>query len=87
MVPSANGPFNAIGVNAAPGAAEGPIGTLLGVPAFVDAAIPLVSSAYPVIASKFSDTILMESGLRTRVLPDVLSANLTVRSIWGRSAA
>lgn len=79
VVPAASGPMNAVGVNAAPGAAEGPAGSILGVPVFLDAAIPDVSSARPVIASKFSDTILMESGMRTRVLPDVLSANLTVR--------
>jgi len=87
VVPSANGPFNAVGVNGAPGAAEGPVGTILGVPAYLDAAIPLVSSAYPVIASKFSDTILMESGMRTRVLPDVLSSTLTVRfQVYGYCA-
>lgn len=87
VVPSASGPFNAVGVNGAPGAAEGPVGTILGVPAFLDAAIPLTSSAYPVIASKFSDTILMESGIRTRVLPDVLSANLTIRfQLYGYAA-
>ena len=79
VVPAASGPMNAVGVNNAPGAAEGPAGSILGVPVFLDAAIPDVSSARPVIASKFSDTILMESGMRTRVLPDVLSANLTVR--------
>ena len=79
VVPSGNGPFNATAVNGAPGAAQGPVGNILGVPAFLDPGIPTVSSALPVIAAKFSDTILMESGMRTRVLPDVLSANLTVR--------
>ena len=79
VVPNANGPFNAAAVNGAPGAAMGPVGNILGVPAFLDPGIPTVSSALPVIAAKFSDTILMESGMRTRVLPDVLSANLTVR--------
>lgn len=87
VVPAANGPFNAVGVNDAPGAAQGPAGTILGVPVFLDAAIPLTSSAYPVIASKFSDTVLMEGGVKTRVLPDVLSANLTVRfQVYGYCA-
>jgi hypothetical protein len=79
VVPNGNGPFNAVGVNGAPGAAQGPVGNILGVAAFLDPGIPTVSSALPGIAAKFSDSILMESGMRTRVLPDVLSANLTVR--------
>jgi len=87
VVPSASGPFNAVGVNNAPGAAQGAVGTILGVPAFLDAAIPLTSSAYPVIAAKFSDSVLMEGGVKTRVLPDVLSANLTVRfQVYGYCA-
>ena len=79
VVPNSNGPFNAVAVNGVPGAAQGPVGNILGVPAYLDPGIPTVSSANPVLAAKFSDTILMESGMRTRVLPDVLSANLTVR--------
>jgi HK97 family phage major capsid protein len=79
VVPNQNGPFNAVGVNGAPGAAQGPVGNILGLPAYLDPGIPTVSSALPGIVSKFSDTLLMESGMRTRVLPDVLSANLTVR--------
>lgn len=79
VVPSQSGPFNAVGVNGAPGAAQGPVGTILGVPAYLDAAVPTVSSAKPALVAKFDDAILMESGVRTRVLPDVLSANLTVR--------
>ena len=79
VVPNSNGPFNAVAVNGVPGASQGPVGNILGVPAYLDPGIPTVSSANPVLAAKFSDTILMESGMRTRVLPDVLSANLTVR--------
>ena len=79
VVPSANGPFNAVGVNGAPGAAQGPVGTILGVACYLDAAIPTVSSAKPALVAKFDDAILMESGVRTRVLPDVLSNTLTVR--------
>lgn len=79
VVPNSNGPFNAVAVNGVPGASQGPVGNILGVPAYLDPGIPTVSSANPVLVAKFSDTILMESGMRTRVLPDVLSANLTVR--------
>ena len=79
VVPNQNGPFNAFAGNDAPGAAMGPVGNILGVPAYLDPGIPTVSSALPVLVSSFSDTLLMESGMRTRVLPDVLSANLTVR--------
>lgn len=79
VVPNQNGVFNAVGVNGAPGAAQGPVGNILGVPCYLDAAVPTVSSAKPALVAKFDDAILMESGIRTRVLPDVLSANLTVR--------
>jgi HK97 family phage major capsid protein len=79
VVPAGNGPFNAAGRIDAPGGAQGLVGNILGVPVFLDAGIPLVSSARPVIAAKFSDSYLMESGMRTRVLPDVGSATLTVR--------
>ena len=87
VVPTANGPFNAVGVNGAPGAAQGPVGNILGVPAYLDAAIPAVSTALPAIISSFSDTYLFESGMKTRVLPDVLSANLTIRfQLYGYAA-
>lgn len=79
VVPNQSGPMNAVGVNSAPGAAQGAVGTILGVPVYIDAAIPTVSSAKPALVAAFSDTMLFESGIKTRVLPDVLSANLTVR--------
>ena len=40
-----------------------------------------------IIAGLWSDSILMEGPIRTRVLPDVLSANLTVRYQLYRYAA
>lgn len=87
VVPTAAGPFNAVGTNNAPGAAQGAVGTILGVPCFLDAGIPTVSSAKPAIVAAFSDTYLFESGMKTRVLPDVLSANLTVRfQLYGYAA-
>ena len=56
-------------------------------PCYLDAAIPAVSTALPAIISSFSDTYLFESGMKTRVLPDVLSANLTIRfQLYGYAA-
>ena len=87
VVPSANGPMNSVGINGAPGAAQGSVGTILGVPCYLDAAIPTISSAKPALVAAFSDTMLFESGMKTRVLPDVLSANLTVRfQLYGYAA-
>lgn len=83
VVPTAAGPFNAAGVVSSPAAADGLAGTVLGVPVYVDATVPTNLGAgtneAAIIAGKFSDSYLFESGMKTRVLPDVLSANLTVR--------
>ena len=91
VVPTANGPFNAGGVNTNPGAPAGLVGTIQGVPVYVDATMPTnygtSTNQSPIIAGKFSDTYLFESGVKTRVLPDVLSANLTVRfQVYGYAA-
>lgn len=88
VVPTANGPWNAIGVNQNPGAAAGVAGTVLGMPVYLDASIDAVSSAYPVIVAKFSDTVLMESGPRTRVvLGDTTGSQLQVRfQLWNYAA-
>lgn len=80
VVPTAGGPMNAFGVNENAGAAAGYVGTILGVPTYIDATIPLVSTTHqPILVGRFSDSYLFESGVRSRVLTDVLSANLTVR--------
>jgi HK97 family phage major capsid protein len=80
VVPTAGGPMNTFGVNESPGAAAGYVGTILGVPTYLDATIPLVSTTQqPILVGRFSDSYLFESGVRSRVLTDVLSANLTVR--------
>lgn len=91
VVPTANGPFNAGGVNTNPGAPAGLVGTIQGVPVYVDATMPTnygtSTNQAPIIAGKFSDSYLFESGVKTRVLPDVLSANLTVRfQVYGYTA-
>ena len=90
VVPAAAGPFNANGVVANPGAAKGLVGTIHGVPTYVDATISKVynTNQSPIFVGKFSDSYLFESGVKTRVLPDVLSANLTVRfQVYGYLAA
>lgn len=79
VVPTASGPWNAAGVITEPGGAQGAVGTIMGVPVHLDAAIAAESSQLPILVAKFSDTILFEGGVRTRVLPDVGSATLTMR--------
>jgi HK97 family phage major capsid protein len=79
VVPTVGGPFNASGVITDPGGAQGAVGTLMGVPVHLDAAIAAESTQLPILIAKFSDTILFEGALRTRVLPDVGSAGLTMR--------
>ena len=91
VVPAAAGPFNANGVVSNPGAAKGLVGTIHGVPVYVDATVTKTYGAStnqsPIFVGKFSDSYLFESGTKTRVLPDVLSANLTVRfQVYGYAA-
>lgn len=91
IVPTANGPFNANGITTAPGAPAGLVGSIYGVPVYVDATLPknfgAATNQSPILVGKFSDSYLFESGVKTRVLPDVLSANLTVRfQVYGYMA-
>lgn len=91
IVPTGNGPFNAGGVTTAAGAPAGLVGSIYGVPVYVDATVTKTYGAgtnqSPILLGKFSDSYLFESGVKTRVLPDVLSANLTVRfQVYGYAA-
>lgn len=91
VVPAAAGPFNAGGVLTAPGAPAGLVGTIHGVPVYVDATMPnnlgAGTNQTPILVGKFDDSYLFESGVKTRVLPDVLSANLTIRfQVYGYTA-
>lgn len=87
VVPTANGPTNAYGVQSNGGIAEGPVGTVLGIPIYLDPNIPVLltngagaaGTEDVILAGKFSDAVLFEGSLRTRVLPEVLSGTLTVR--------
>jgi HK97 family phage major capsid protein len=81
VVPVAGGnqSFNSSGTNTNAGAAAGLVGYIHGVPVYVDATIPTISSQKYILAGKFSDSYLFESGLRTAVFPDTKSDKLTVR--------
>lgn len=91
VVPTAGGPMNANGVVTAAGAPAGLVGTIHGVPVYIDATMPLIGASTnqsPILVGKFDDSYLFEGGVKTRVLPDVLSANLTVRfQVYGYVAA
>jgi HK97 family phage major capsid protein len=87
----ANQAFNANGTIDKAGAAAGLVGLISGVPVYVDATMTKTYGAgtnqSPILVGKFSDSYLFESGVKTRVLPDVLSANLTVRfQVYGYAA-
>jgi HK97 family phage major capsid protein len=90
-VTGASQAFNAAGTVTNPGAPAGLVGTIQGVPVFIDATMTKTYGAStnqsPILVGKFSDSYLFESGLKTRVLPDVLSANLTIRfQVYGYAA-
>ena len=88
-VTGASQAFNAAGTVTNPGAPAGLVGTIQGVPVFIDATVSKVyaTNQSPILVGKFSDSYLFESGVKTRVLPDVLSANLTVRfQVYGYAA-
>ena len=88
-VTGASQAFNAAGTVTNPGAPAGLVGTIQGVPVFIDATLPktYATNQSPILVGKFSDSYLFESGVKTRVLPDVLSSNLTVRfQVYGYAA-
>ena len=88
-VTGASQAFNSAGTITNPGAPAGLVGTIQGVPVFIDATVSKVyaTNQSPILVGKFSDSYLFESGVKTRVLPDVLSANLTVRfQVYGYAA-
>jgi HK97 family phage major capsid protein len=88
VVPSAGMPFNAAGVMDVADA-QGAVGTIAGVPVYLD---PNIGSTYStnqdrVIVGRFSDSVLMEGPLRSRVLFETDAATLSVRlQVWNYSA-
>jgi len=82
VVPNAQGPTNAIGSFEAVGS-QTVVGSLQGLPVVTDPSIPTNLGAGTnedrILIMRANDLILYESSIKTRVLPDVGSANLTVR--------
>lgn len=80
VVPAANAPFNAAGIMAGvPG--EGSVGTLLGLPVYVDANIPTNSGAGTnqdtIIVGRFSDLVLFEGAQRAEVFRETKADQLS----------
>ena len=82
VVPDTNGAYMALGVQTS-SLAAGYVGTMLGLPVYIDGSCPLTLGAGTnqdaIIAARFSDSVLFEGAVNTRVLPDVGSGTLTVR--------
>jgi len=82
VVPSAGNPQNAIATLGAV-AAEQVVGQMHGLPVVTDPNLPTTLGAGTnedvILVMRASDLLLYESGIRTRVLPDVGSGTLTVR--------
>lgn len=80
VVPNAGQPFNAAGVQDEP-VAQGAVGTMLGLPVYLDANIGSTYSTNQdrIIVARFSDLVLFEGAPRTRVLFETDANALQVR--------
>lgn len=82
VVPSGQGPTNAV-ASFAGAVSQRVVGELQGLPVVTDPSIPTTdgtgTNEDSIIVMRASDCLLYESPLRTRVLPEVGSGNLTVR--------
>jgi HK97 family phage major capsid protein len=82
VVPNAGNPQNAIATLGAV-AAEQVVGQMHGLPVLTDPSIPtnlgVGTDEDVILVLRASDLLLWESGIRTRVLPEVGSGNLTTR--------
>jgi HK97 family phage major capsid protein len=80
VVPAAGGPVNTAGVIDNPVGVSGLVGTIMGIPTYIDPTIALSgTNQATMLVGRFSDSYLFESGVKSRVLTDVLSSALTVR--------
>ena len=82
VVPTQNGPYMAEGVLTDVQAQGGPVGSMHGLPVYLDPNIPTTlggGTEDAIIVARFADAFLWEGVPRTRVLPEVLSSTLTVR--------
>jgi HK97 family phage major capsid protein len=87
VVPNANGPYNAEGIKTDT-LAEGSVGSLAGVPVYIDPSCSAnASSQDRIIVARFSDLALFEGPARTRVLFETDANTLGVRfQIYNYSA-
>lgn len=88
VVPTAQAPYNAMGVETET-RAEGAVGTIAGVPVYIDPNIGLTYSTNQdrIIIGRFSDAVLFEGPIKSRVLYETDAASLTVRlQVWNYSA-
>jgi HK97 family phage major capsid protein len=81
ILPGVSGPSNAAGINGAPAASAGLVGTIGGVPVYIDATMSKVyaTNQAPILVGKFTDSYLFTSGVTTKVFEDVLSSTMGVR--------
>lgn len=83
VVPNGQGPSNAI-ASFDGAVSQQVVGSLQGLPVVTDPSIPITDGAGTnedsLIVMRASDCVLYESALRTRVLPEVLSGTLQVRT-------
>lgn len=82
VVPAAQGPNNALGSQSGLGPESGPVGYILGTPVYLDPNIPITVGAGTedvILVIRPSEYYLWEGSIRSRVLTEVLSGNLTVR--------
>jgi HK97 family phage major capsid protein len=83
VVPDANSPMNTL-ANAAELAAQGYVGTMLGLPVFVDALIPLTGTADAgtgedlIIVARRSDLMLWESDIRAEAFQQTYANQMSV---------
>jgi len=83
--------MNALGTVDGPPGMQRIVGTLMGIPVVTDPSIPTNLGAGTnedrILLLRAEDMVLYESPVRTRVLPEVLSGNLTVRlQVYGYAA-
>jgi HK97 family phage major capsid protein len=82
VVPAAQGPNNAVGTFGGV-VTQQVVGSIQGLPVVTDPSIPINTGAGTnqdtIYVLRTDDLVLYESSVRTRVLPEVLSGNLTVR--------
>lgn len=81
VVPAANSPMNALG-NAGDVVAQGYVGSMLGLPVFVDATIPTNIGAGTnqdrVIVARMSDLVLWEGNVKAEAFPQTYANQLSV---------